>query len=156
MNDAKNIFSFVVSLEGESNVNQRKGCKKYSTYPSLLAEHEPRKHQRTDCNVRRLECDEGTVEEGDFHQKARDVLDPLLLQSKAHRCQPQPCFCRWMTQDPANSGKDVTLHLNEGTLFVRVAASLGKLLHCRYTVLGVFKFSSDPESGTKKRRVFRT
>lgn len=84
------------------------------------------------------------MEQGDFHEKARGVLDPLLLETIPDGRQPQPSFCCWMAENPANGGKDVTFHLDEGAFFIRVAASSGKLLHSWHAIFGILELGRDP------------
>lgn len=111
-----------------------------------MTEHMSSKNKACHSDVRRFVADEGAVKESGLHEETRSVLHALLFEPISDRGKSEPCFSCRMTENPSNGRQDVSFHLNECALFVRIAARLCKLLNGRHAIFGIFEFGCNPES----------
>lgn len=97
--------------------------------------------------------DELSVEQSDLHEEARNVLDLHVLRNRTTTHQPKPSFGRRMSQGPLDGRQDVSLHLDESRLLVRIATDAGEVLHSGNALLGVFKLGGNPQSSTPNQLI---
>lgn len=154
--DAQDRFRLVVRLyrmEIEFEVGQdasqvgvpKTATRKGPTYASRLAEHVPGEQERREREIGRVELDELAVEERELHEEAGEVLGPRVFERAGHAGESEPRFGTRVPDGPLDRLKDVTLHLDERLLVVRVAAHVDELWERRYAVLRVLKLGRDPE-----------
>lgn len=133
--------------EHQRRLRQARERERERTYASRLAEHVAREEEGGHGDVRLVAADELAVEERELHEEARDVLGARLLDRARHAREAQPRLGGRVPDDPADRLEDVTLHLDEGALVVRVAAHVDELWQRRHAVLGVLELGGDPQRG---------
>ena len=118
-----------------------------------LAADVPCQHQSAMSDEGRSDTDEFSVEEGDFHDESSDALDLWVFEVSPGHVDPQPGFSGGVTEVPSDGREDVTFHLDEGRLVVRLAAHVAELADERDLVLAVFKLGGDPQSSASDQLV---
>lgn len=150
--DAKDGLSLFVALKRRETRLRRSAQasrkhveKRKATNTTTLAEHVPRKQQRRHGDVGGVILDELAVEEGELHEEAGDVLGAGVLDGAGDAGKAQPGFGGRVPDDPLDGREDVTLHLDERLLIVRVGAHLDEFRQGWNAVLCVLELGGDPQ-----------